>query len=312
MQSSLPSTLQHLLIYEDPVSGQLVNRSGSDRCEQARKHGIRTCITDTAPCLQRLHPAKEGARKLSTPSAWPYRERQYDCAQLEPTNHHGRTTWQRRDRASWAMSGRLCGPAVCYAPDAAVSANGRNCFPAAAETSDVPRGASTTKTPDCHSIEQIPSADLYTFVPYGMQHRHCGEKTTAIACAFPVDVAWQNTIQPLPDHASSAHSLRLAHGDRRSPLAFSHGSATSTHSCQALPVGSKRSKTVIQRASRACDRCRRQKTRCEPVAKDGPGACKRCTCNGKECSFFVPQKKRGPLPKRAPELRGTSGDYQLQ
>ncbi|TFK49983.1 hypothetical protein OE88DRAFT_1736281 [Heliocybe sulcata] len=54
------------------------------------------------------------------------------------------------------------------------------------------------------------------------------------------------------------------------------------------PLGS----TVKKRSSRACDRCRKTKNKCEP-AEEG-SACKSCTAAGIDCTFLGPTHKRGP------------------
>ncbi|KAF8583961.1 hypothetical protein K439DRAFT_1660982 [Ramaria rubella] len=47
-----------------------------------------------------------------------------------------------------------------------------------------------------------------------------------------------------------------------------------------------------KRSSRACDQCRKAKSRCDPAADDGP--CKSCVFTGTACTFQGPSQKRGP------------------
>ena len=60
-----------------------------------------------------------------------------------------------------------------------------------------------------------------------------------------------------------------------------------------------RGRKGIPRTSRACDRCRFQKVRCQINAREGDRTCERCARSESDCSFFVPQKKRGPAPQNA-------------
>ncbi|OAX40867.1 hypothetical protein K503DRAFT_567355 [Rhizopogon vinicolor AM-OR11-026] len=47
-----------------------------------------------------------------------------------------------------------------------------------------------------------------------------------------------------------------------------------------------------KRSSRACDQCRKTKSKCEPSGT--PGICKSCTAAGNACTFLGPSYKRGP------------------
>ncbi|KAG0702716.1 fungal-specific transcription factor domain-containing protein [Suillus ampliporus] len=47
-----------------------------------------------------------------------------------------------------------------------------------------------------------------------------------------------------------------------------------------------------KRSSRACDQCRKTKSKCEPSGT--PGTCKSCTIAGNTCTFLGPSYKRGP------------------
>jgi len=48
-----------------------------------------------------------------------------------------------------------------------------------------------------------------------------------------------------------------------------------------------------QRSSRACDHCRKTKSKCERLS-DQDGSCESCAILGLECYFSGPVKKRGP------------------
>ncbi|KIJ66200.1 hypothetical protein HYDPIDRAFT_26571 [Hydnomerulius pinastri MD-312] len=47
-----------------------------------------------------------------------------------------------------------------------------------------------------------------------------------------------------------------------------------------------------KRSSRACDQCRKTKSKCEPSST--PGTCKSCAVGGNTCTFLGPSYKRGP------------------
>ncbi|KAI6120679.1 fungal-specific transcription factor domain-containing protein [Pisolithus croceorrhizus] len=47
-----------------------------------------------------------------------------------------------------------------------------------------------------------------------------------------------------------------------------------------------------KRSSRACDQCRRTKSKCEP--SHVPGSCRSCAVSGNTCTFLGPSYKRGP------------------
>ncbi|KAF8846123.1 hypothetical protein BDN67DRAFT_1064611 [Paxillus ammoniavirescens] len=47
-----------------------------------------------------------------------------------------------------------------------------------------------------------------------------------------------------------------------------------------------------KRSSRACDQCRKTKSKCEPSST--PGTCKSCALGGNTCTFLGPSYKRGP------------------
>jgi len=62
-----------------------------------------------------------------------------------------------------------------------------------------------------------------------------------------------------------------------------------------MPKGSQKQKDdskFRKRSTRACDQCRKTKSKCERIAEDGP--CESCTLQGLECNFSGPINKRGP------------------
>ncbi|KAI0351048.1 hypothetical protein OH77DRAFT_1593133 [Trametes cingulata] len=57
------------------------------------------------------------------------------------------------------------------------------------------------------------------------------------------------------------------------------------------PSGSGQGKT--QRSAKACDRCRKSKSKCEPAPADGE-PCKSCAATGAVCTYTAPTFRRGP------------------
>ncbi|KAI9295311.1 hypothetical protein K502DRAFT_291144, partial [Neoconidiobolus thromboides FSU 785] len=53
-------------------------------------------------------------------------------------------------------------------------------------------------------------------------------------------------------------------------------------------------RTIARRISRACDECRKRKTRC--LAEGN--ACQLCNSRNKLCTYEAPSFKRGPKPKK--------------
>ncbi|KAI5208161.1 hypothetical protein E4T39_01462 [Aureobasidium subglaciale] len=51
-------------------------------------------------------------------------------------------------------------------------------------------------------------------------------------------------------------------------------------------------------ATKACDYCRLRKIKCLPVEDASKPVCKPCSAGGLECSYIMPNKRRGPPPKK--------------
>ncbi|THZ02464.1 hypothetical protein D6C92_00557 [Aureobasidium pullulans] len=64
-------------------------------------------------------------------------------------------------------------------------------------------------------------------------------------------------------------------------------------------------RNVKVRATKACDYCRLRKIKC--IASEAGKDCQACTLGELDCSYIMPNKRRGPPPKRQEEhSRGSS------
>lgn len=270
MSSSLPPSIRHLLLHEDPSTGEIVHRNHDRKNDNDSSH----------PRTSHL-PYFEWVDRISQDSS----------SGVSPTRRTNASSDTR------CVFGELRGRALS------------------------------------HHFRQPVIDDIVLPCP---QLCHTGATQAEATASAPIPRSYQKHLQCVirPFQAACPSSMALPECPRGRPDSFRdrhaqpwtvNVSGRAGHTAPTLPhgrpVASKRCdgnfrrepgfsppppRTNItsfaqstSRASRACDRCRLHKVRCQTVhTRDSEAStCGRCMQGGTECSFFVSRKKRGPIPR---------------
>ncbi|GAA5936055.1 uncharacterized protein JCM15063_002694 [Sporobolomyces koalae] len=97
------------------------------------------------------------------------------------------------------------------------------------------------------------------------------------------------------DLALSAHAGPSTSGAPAATSATAKGKATKPKPKRSTKASDQ---DIKRRSSKACDNCRKQKSKCarilDPATQDPIGACQNCLTAGLECTFSAATRKRGP------------------